>query len=150
VSTVTDTSEGTVRIERTFDAPAEDVFDAWTSPEVMRRWYHAGPDWETPEVEVDLRVGGRVSVVMRKTDGTEVELSGEYIEIDRPRRLAMTCTFSDDPSNTEQLIELSFSEADGSTTVVLVNSRIPNDERREAQDYGWGLCLDNLEQVLGR
>jgi uncharacterized protein YndB with AHSA1/START domain len=147
VSAVTDIS---VRIERTFNAPAEEVFDAWTSPEVMRRWYHAGPNWETPQVEVDLRVGGRVSVVMRKPDGSEVELSGEYIEIDRPHRLTMTCTFSDDPSDTEQLIELSFSEADGRTTVVLVNSRIPDDERRESQDYGWGLCFDNLEQVLAR
>jgi uncharacterized protein YndB with AHSA1/START domain len=54
-----------VRIERTFDAPAEAVFDAWTRPEVMRRWWHAGPDWETPEAEVDLRVGGKVRVVMR-------------------------------------------------------------------------------------
>lgn len=137
-----------VRIERSFDAPAENVFDAWTSPEVMRRWYHAGPDWETPEVEVDLRVGGRVRIVMRKPDGTEVALSGEYMEIDRPHRLTMTCTFSDDPSNEEQLIELSFSEADGSTTVVLINSRIPTDERRDAQQNGWGLCLDNLARTL--
>ena len=58
-----------VRIERTFAATAEDVFDAWTSPEVMRRWFHPAPDWETPEAEVDLRVGGRVRVVMRKPDG---------------------------------------------------------------------------------
>jgi uncharacterized protein YndB with AHSA1/START domain len=137
-----------LRIARTFGAPAEAVFDAWTSPEVMRRWYHAGPDWETPEVEVDLRVGGRVSVVMRKPDGSEVELSGEYREIDRPHRLTMTCTFSDDPADEEQLIELSFSEDDGSTTVVLVNSRIPNDERRDAQENGWGLCFDNLEGAL--
>jgi uncharacterized protein YndB with AHSA1/START domain len=137
-----------LRIERTFRAPAEAVFDAWTSPEVMRRWYHAGPDWETPEVDVDLRVGGRVSVVMRKPDGSEVELSGEYMELDRPHRLAMTCTFSDDPSNQEQLIELSFSEAGGSTTVVLVNSRIPTDERRDAQQWGWGLCFDNLDRAL--
>jgi uncharacterized protein YndB with AHSA1/START domain len=137
-----------VRIERTFDAPAEAVFDAWTSPDVMRRWYHAGPDWETPEVEVDLRVGGKVRVVMRKPDGTEVELSGEYIEIDRAHRLSMTCTFSDDPDEQEQLIELSFSESDGSTTVVLVNSRIPTDERRDAQHYGWDACLDELERAL--
>ncbi|HSD24597.1 MAG TPA: SRPBCC domain-containing protein [Solirubrobacterales bacterium] len=137
-----------VRIERSFDAPAEDVFDAWTSPEVMRRWYHAGPDWETPDVEVDLRVGGRVSVVMRKPDGSEVELSGEYVEIERPHRLAMTCTFSDDPSNEEQLIELSFSEDDGSTTVVLLNSRIPTEERRDSQRWGWDLCLVELERAL--
>jgi len=145
---VTEEAARVVRIERTFDAPAGKVFDAWTSPEVMRRWYHAGPDWETPEVEVDLRVGGRVSVVMRKPDGTEVELSGEYIEIDRPHRLAMTCTFSDDGSGTEQLVELTFSETEGSTTVVLVNTRIPTDERRDSQNRGWGLCLDNLERVV--
>ena len=141
-------SRRVVRLERTFDAAAEDVFDAWTSPEVMRRWYHAGPDWETPDVEVDLRVGGRVSVVMRKPDGSEVELSGEYKEIDRPHRLVMTCTFSDDPAEQEQLIELTFSESDGSTTVVLVNSLIPTDERRDAQEWGWDRCLVELDGAL--
>src|SRR6202035_3331248 len=60
-----------VRIERTFAASAEAVFDAWTSPEVMRRWFHCASDWDTPEAEVDLRVGGQVRVVMRKPDGTE-------------------------------------------------------------------------------
>jgi uncharacterized protein YndB with AHSA1/START domain len=137
-----------VRVERTFEAPAEAVFDAWTSPEVMRRWFHVESDWENPEVEVDLRVGGRYRVVMRKTDGSEVELSGKYTEIDRPRRLALTCTFSDDPAGTEQLIELSFSESDGSTKVVLINSGIPTDERRDSQGYGWRGCLDRLESVL--
>ena len=136
------------RIERTFEAPAEAVFDAWTSPEVMRRWYHCAPDWSTPDVELDLRVGGKVRVVMRKPDGTEVALSGEYREIDRPRRLVMTCTFSDDPAGQEQLIELSFSESEGATTVVMINSGIPTDERRDAQDYGWRGCLDQLERAL--
>src|SRR5207245_7150204 len=60
----------------TFAASAEDVFDAWTSPEVMRRWFHCAPDWETPEAEVDLRVGGKVRVAMRRPDGTEVEAEG--------------------------------------------------------------------------
>ena len=55
----------TLRIERTFQAPAQAVFDAWTSEEVMRRWWHAEHDWETTEATVDLRVGGAVRVVMR-------------------------------------------------------------------------------------
>ena len=136
-----------VRIERTFAAPAEDVFDAWTSPEVMRRWFHCAPDWETPEAEVDLRVGGKARVVMRRPDGTEVEARGEYTLIDRPHRLVMTWTFDDEPSN-EQLIELSFSESAASTTVLLVNSRISTDARRDAQDWGWHGCLEQLERVL--
>ena len=136
-----------VRIERTFHATAEEVFDAWTSPEVMRRWFHCEPDWDTPEAEVDLRVGGKVRVAMRRPDGTEVEAQGEYTLIDRPRRLAMTWTFDDDPSN-EQLLELTLSESEGSTTVLLVNSGISTDERRDAQDWGWHGCLDELERVL--
>ncbi|HUK44647.1 MAG TPA: SRPBCC domain-containing protein, partial [Gaiellaceae bacterium] len=101
-----------VRIERAFAASAEDVFDAWTSPEVMRRWLHCGPDWGTAVAEADLRVGGKVRVVMRRPDGSEAQMQGEYTLIDRPRRLEMTWTFDDDPSN-EQLIEVSFSESEG-------------------------------------
>ena len=144
---MTNESGRVVRIERTFPASAEEVFDAWTSPEVMRRWLHPAPDWETPEAEVDLRVGGKVRVVMRRPDGTKIEAQGEYMLIDRPRRLVMTWTFGDDPSN-EQLIELSFSESEGSTRVLLVNSGISTDERRDAQDWGWRGCFDQLERVL--
>src|SRR5689334_24332599 len=91
-------TERVVRIERTFAAAAEDVFDAWTSAEVMRRWFHVRADWETPVAEVDLRVGGSVRIVMRRPDGTEARAGGEYTLIDRPRRLAMRWTFDDEPS----------------------------------------------------
>ena len=74
---------------------------------------------------------------MRKPDGSEVEGRGEYMVIDRPHRLVMNWAFDDDPSN-EQLIELSFSESEGATTVLMVNSRISTDERRDAQHEG---CL---------
>jgi uncharacterized protein YndB with AHSA1/START domain len=136
-----------LRIERTFAASAEDVFDAWTSAGVMRRWFHCGPDWDTPEAVVDLRVGGKVRVVMRRPDGTEAGAQGEYTLIDRPRRLVMTWTFDDDPAN-EQLIDLSFSESGGSTTVLMINSGISTDERREAQAWGWRACLGELAREL--
>jgi uncharacterized protein YndB with AHSA1/START domain len=138
-----------VRIERAFAAPAAEVFDAWTSPEVMRRWFHCAHDWETPEAEVDLRVGGTVRVVMRKPDGTEAAARGEFTLIDRPHRLAMTWTFADLPAD-EQLIELSFTESGGRTTVVLVNSGISTQERRDDQNWGWNGCFDQLERVLTR
>ena len=70
---MTEESAQVVRIERTFDAPAEDVFDAWTSRGGHRgAGSTAGRDWGTPSAEVDLRVGGKVSVVMRAPDGSEV------------------------------------------------------------------------------
>jgi uncharacterized protein YndB with AHSA1/START domain len=144
---MSDEPERVVRIERTFQAPAESVFDAWTSPEVMRRWFHCESDWATPEAEVDLRLGGRVRVVMRKPDGAQVEAHGEYTLIERPHRLAMTWTFHDEPSN-QQMIELTFSESAGSTTVLLINRGISSDERRESQQTGWHGCLDQLRRLL--
>ena len=87
-----------LRIERTFDAPAQAVFDAWTSEEVMRRWFHADPEWETPSAEVDLRVGGRLRVVMRDPKvGEDHGASGEYTVIDPPQRLVFTWVWDDDP-----------------------------------------------------
>jgi uncharacterized protein YndB with AHSA1/START domain len=137
-----------LRIERTFEATAEEVFDAWTSPEVMRRWFHAVADWDTPVAEVDLRIGGRVRVVMRSPDGQERSMGGEYRLIERPHRLVMTWTFYDDHPGNEQLIELTFSESEGSTTVLMTNSRISTDDRLESQNVGWNGCFNELQRVL--
>jgi uncharacterized protein YndB with AHSA1/START domain len=54
------TDKTTLHMKRTFEAPAQAVFDAWASEEVLRRWCHAAHDWETTEASVDLRVGGAV------------------------------------------------------------------------------------------
>jgi len=145
---VTEDPAKVVRIERTFDASAEDVFDAWTSPEVIRRWFRPAKDWQEPSAEVDLRVGGAIRVVMRSPDGEPVGAGGEYTEIDRPHRLAFTWTFDDDPSN-RQMIELELEERDGVTTVLFVNSGISERERRDSQYDGWSTCFDEIERVLG-
>lgn len=113
----------------------------------MRRWFHPAPEWDTPEAEVDLRVGGTVRVVMRRPGGGEVEVRGVYTLIERPHRLVMSWSLEDHPAN-EQLIELSFSESEGSTTVLMVNSGISSPERRDGQDEGWRGCLDELGRVL--
>jgi uncharacterized protein YndB with AHSA1/START domain len=145
---VAEEAERVVRIERTFDAPAEEVFDAWTNVEVIKRWFRPASGWQEPSAEVDLRVGGKVRVVMRDPDGQPVEAGGEYTLIERPHRLAFTWTFDDDPSN-QQMIELEFSERDGMTTVLFVNSDISEKSRRDAQYDGWSTCLDEMERVLG-
>jgi uncharacterized protein YndB with AHSA1/START domain len=73
-----------LRLERTFDAPASKVYEAWTSAEVLRRWWHAEHDWETPIAEVDVRVGGAIRLVMRNpADGSEYAGSGVYTLLER-------------------------------------------------------------------
>lgn len=140
--------EHVLRIERTFDAPIDKVFEAWTREEVLRRWLHAGPEWETPTADVDLRVGGRIRIVMRDLDGADHGATGEYLVIDPPNRLVFTWVWEHERMR-RQLIELSFRERDGRTTVTMTNSAIPTGDQLADQKRGWHLCYDNLERELG-
>ncbi|HEX5712646.1 MAG TPA: SRPBCC domain-containing protein [Solirubrobacterales bacterium] len=138
----------TLVIERTFQAPAQRVFDAWTSAEVMRRWFHAEHHWHTPTAEVDLRLGGNVRVVMRDPDkGTEYGGGGHYTEIDPPHRLAFTWTWDEEPDR-ETRIELDFEEAEGATKVRLTHSNLRDRESVISHEDGWSNCLDNLGRAL--
>lgn len=137
----------TLRIERTFNAPAEAVFDAWTSEEVMRRWWHVGREWATAEAQVDLRVGGAVRVVMRDPDdGAEYGGGGTYTEIDPPTRLAFTWLWDGEAHRT--LIEVDFEETDGVTAVRFVHSGLWDEEIVRSHERGWTGCFDNLERHL--
>lgn len=140
-----------LRIERTFGASADAVFDAWTSVEVLRRWWPAGPDWTNPFAEVDLRVGGRLRLVMRDPGGVEYGGGGRYVVIERPTRLVFTWQW-DDPSlgAAEQRVEVTFTaNSDDSTTVVLVNHGLTDDVEAD-HDEGWRLSFDNLDRVLAQ
>jgi uncharacterized protein YndB with AHSA1/START domain len=137
----------TLRMERTFDAPAEAVFDAWTNVEVLRRWFHARHDWETTVAEVDLRIGGAVRVVMRDPHkDVEYGGGGHYTEIDPPRRLAFTWFW--DGNDKRQLIELDFDEKDGVTTVHFTHRDLWSEEAVRDHEDGWSTCFDNLERAL--
>jgi uncharacterized protein YndB with AHSA1/START domain len=144
------TGKLTARLSRTFDAPAQAVFDAWTSAEVIRRWWHAGHDWETSDATVDLRIGGEVRVVMRDPhkDATYGG-GGHYTEIDPPSRLAFTWVWDDHPSR-EMLIEISFEESGGRTAVTFVHSNLWDEEAVRDHEDGWNKVFDNLERELSR
>ena len=141
------TGDQTVRIERTFQAPVEVVFRAWTTEEVMRRWWQAERGWETTEAEVDLRVGGAVRVVMRDP-AKEVDYGGGgiYTEVDPPTRLAFTWIWDGDTRRT--LIEIDFEERDGATTVSFVHSGLWDEEAVRDHEGGWSRILDRLGRVL--
>jgi uncharacterized protein YndB with AHSA1/START domain len=141
------TADKTLRIRRTFQAPADAVFEAWTSEEVLRRWWRAEHHWETTEAEVDLRVGGTVRVVMRDPDkDVEYGGGGTYTEIEPPNRLAFTWIW--DGEKTRTLIELDFEERDGVTTVSFVHSGLWDEEVMRSHEDGWGKLFDTLERAL--
>jgi uncharacterized protein YndB with AHSA1/START domain len=139
-------SNTTLNIERTFQAPAQAVFDAFTSPEVMRRWWHVERDWATAVAEVDLRLGGAVRVVMRAADGTEYGGGGVYTEIDPPKRLAFTWLWDD--NDARQLIEIDFEETAGATRVRFTHRGLWSEEAVRSHDMGWSASFDLLDEAL--
>ncbi len=82
--------ETALQLEHRYAAPRDQVFDAWTNPEVLKRWWAAAPTWGTPLAEVDAREGGRYRLSMRTDEGELHTVSGEYKEISPPERLSYT------------------------------------------------------------
>jgi uncharacterized protein YndB with AHSA1/START domain len=150
VTDARDEGRDVLRLQRTLNAPAEAVFDAWTSPEVLRLWWPAGADWETPVAEVDARVGGGLRLVMRGPDGEEFGGCGEYLELKRPERLVFTWTWDGHEGHEgSQVVEVEFhGNDDGTTTIVLTNRGLPDEDARRSHREGWQASFDNLDRVL--
>ena len=109
-------SDREISMTRVFNAPARVLFDVWTKPEHVRKWY--GVRQTTVTVcDIDLRVGGAWRWVVAR-NGMEVAFSGVFREIDPPRRLQRTEVFEAMPG-AESLVTLTFNEKDGQTTLTL-------------------------------
>ena len=136
-------------IEHTFAAPRPRVFEAWSSPEVLLRWWGAGPDWTSPAVEIDLRPGGRYRLSMTDPGaGAVYTVGGEYIEVAPPERLVYTWVWETPGSPTGDLttlVTVEFREAPGDrTTVILTHTGFDDTDQRNRHDEGWRACLANL------
>ncbi|MEO5724141.1 MAG: SRPBCC family protein [Ilumatobacteraceae bacterium] len=106
-----------IQITRVFDAPAEIVFKAWTTPELVRRWW-GSPENPLTVCDIDLRVGGNWRYAMVMGDA-ELGWHGTYQAIDAPLRLVSTEVFEGFP-NGEAVNTLTLDEADGTTTLTVV------------------------------
>lgn len=145
--------EAVLRMSRRFDAPRERVFEAWTSPKVLREWWRAGPDWTTPEAEVDLRPGGSYRLAMRDPESGQTHtVVGEYREVQPPERLVYTWTWESNPTEMQgsvgSVVTVEFVDDGGATTVELTHAGFASDEIRDLHAHGWEGCLSNLERVL--
>lgn len=139
-------------LRRDFDAPRQAVFAAWTTPDLLRRWF--GPHGHTlVECDVDLRVGGRWRYALRGPDGTDMVLRGVYREIDAPSRIVTTEMFGDgDDPDDPSIATATFDERDGVTTltvtVVYATKEARDEMVRAGMHVGFGEGLDRLETFL--
>jgi uncharacterized protein YndB with AHSA1/START domain len=114
---VTTPSDREIRVTRAFNAPVAMVWDAFTKPELVRRWLGVMPGWSWLECEMDVRVGGRYRWIWKGPDGTQMGMGGIYREIVPRERLVNTEKFDQSWYAGEALDTAVFTEASGRTTV---------------------------------
>jgi uncharacterized protein YndB with AHSA1/START domain len=155
IATVTLPTDEQILITREFDAPRQLVYRAWTTPELVKRWWNAKRG-EVTICEIDLRVGGTWRYVMVTYDGTEVGFHGEYREIVPDERIVSTETYEGLPEGVSEeegstVNTATFTESDGRTTLTIL-VQAPNKVARDAivesgMEAGLQDALDLLEEV---
>jgi uncharacterized protein YndB with AHSA1/START domain len=153
ISTIAMPSEVEIAVTRVFHAPAQLVFDAWTKPEHLKRWF-TGRVAVLTVCEVDLRVGGTWRFVSRMND-VEMGMYGEYLEVEAPHRLVSTENF-DEPyfevMGGGTVNTMTLNELDGATTMMLT-VRYKSKEARDSalatpMEEGMNEGFDLLAELL--
>ena len=152
---------GDLVITRTFDAPRELVWQAWTDPALMTKWW--GPKGYTaPVCKIDLRVGGTNFFCMRSPEGQDIYSTGVYHEVVPPERLVTTDSFADENGNVvpptqyglppdfpdEMQVTMTLEEREGKTVMTLRHAGLPAGELLEMTGQGWNESFDKLAESL--
>jgi len=135
-----------VSVKRILQARRERVFEAWTRPELMARWFFPGENW-TVAVSSDLKVGGRYELAMRDAAGERHRQFGEYREIVPVSRLVFTWTCPE-LSVVDSVVTVDLVDRGERTELRLTHELPPDPKTRRGHEDGWEGCLGNLEKML--
>lgn len=141
-------------LARLIDAPVEQVYRAWTDPELLKRWFAPAP-WTTPKANMDLRAGGGSVITMADESGTEYPNPGQYLEVVPNKKLVFTDAYVGDwqpGAKPFMTVTLSF-EAEGGKTRYIARCQHWTAEDKAAHEQmgfhdGWGLCTEQMEALL--
>lgn len=135
-----------LEIIREFNVPVTRLYEAWTKPEIMGRWFAPG-DRSVHEVSANPVVGGEYRVVMKNSMGELYTVGGTYREIEANRKLVFTWRWQDSPHQT--LVELDFEALSEQTAKLLLrHSEFVNEDFCTRHNQGWLDCLDSLAAAL--
>ena len=140
--------ETSLQMKRTFAAPRERVYRAWTDAKQFALWFHPSTDYTTIITKLDLRVGGAYNLEMHHKGGNVHTVRGTYKEVRPPEKLVFTWRWQREDSAPETLVTVEFRDLGGSTEVSLTHQNFTNAEDREKHNHGWLGCMDQLQNYL--
>lgn len=140
-----------VRVTRSFAAPREKVFRAWTDPGSIRHWFiEAAEGHWSEEPRVDARPGGEYRLA-GVSGGKPWCIHGTYLEVTPPARLVFTWLWKDHPeigNSGDTLVTVEFHDRDGATELVLTHERFTSEASRQDHATGWEGCLDAIGRLV--
>jgi uncharacterized protein YndB with AHSA1/START domain len=137
-----------VQIRRRVPASAEQIFDLWTKPDLMVRWMSPFPGAVDCKASCDLRPGGAFSLVMSSPEANR-EVTGTYVQIDRPRKLVFTWV-GPLTNNVNTLVTVELNACGDETDLVLTHERLPTSAIVEGHTRGWDHILDHLADAVAK
>jgi uncharacterized protein YndB with AHSA1/START domain len=143
-------------LSRLIDASRENVYKAWTTPELLKQWFAPAP-WTAPEAELDVRPGGANRVVMRDPAGNDYPNRGVYLEVVPNQKLVFTDAYTDNWQPSEKpfmTVTLTFDDEGGKTryTARVRHWTVEDKIAHEKMGFneGWGLCTDQLATLAAK
>ena len=134
-----------VTIRRSFAVPVERVYRAWTDPKRMAHWFKPNERWVSTEVEMDLRVGGSIEIVMVHSDGDRVVIRGKFLEVVENARLSFSWNSNFEPEGTaDSRVTVEFAPTDIGTDFSLTHDRVARTEELASFTGGWEGAMVNL------
>ena len=140
-------SKPSLALKRRFKASPAQLYQAWTQPEKMIRWWGVTGHANAPIAETDLRVGGRFRVQFWSPDGEHHSVSGIYREVVPDRRLVFSWAWQSTPERESQ-VTLDFRPDQDGTVLTLTHEQFFDEKARDDHRGGWTRSLDNLEKVF--
>jgi uncharacterized protein YndB with AHSA1/START domain len=142
-------TETTLILKRTVEAPRSKVFEAWTNPDLLKQWFLASDEYVSPFAEVDLRIGGKYRMAMRHIEkGIEHVATGIYKEILPPSRLVFTWSWEGEQADGDTIVTIEFRDMGTSTEIVLKHEYFRTKESRDQHEMGWNGCFRKLQTLF--
>ena len=137
--------------KKMFSASLEDVFDAWTDPKELAKWY--GPEGFMIDIHsFDLKEGGAYRLTMNAPDGAKHILRGTFTKVQRPTSLAFTWQWENggenDTPGSETLVEIKLAEKEGKVEMTFTHSGFLDDEVKSLHNQGWSSSFHMLEKLF--
>lgn len=141
-------SETVLQIRRSFSAPPETVFRAWTQKEHFGQWFAPTKEFKTIIHDLDVRPGGKYRVEMQSPDGKIHTVQGVYREVLPAQKLVFSWSWETEPQHGETEVTLEFFPAKNGTELTLTHRNFPNRDAKDEHSKGWTGCLDRLGELM--